>query len=288
MKQTILSILIIGVLTGCNTTPVPTKSQVTPITTNVVTTLETATPTEVQVTPTATAFPGIAVAFDKVNLVIPLSVASGVKGNIVPLVDGTDGAPWWAIAPEHLQLDLEDYILQDKQLQPQILIYPTNEYDAIAENITRLNTITKTPNQLFTDEILPTPLVNAVQLFASNKKVVSFQNGQGVRYVTQVDQYYAPINNYELFYYFSGLTNDQKYYITATLPISASNLPDNVQPGSPPVDITGLDSTQMEAVLQEYYNNMTTILNNTQANGFTPDLDLLDALINSISIVEGE
>jgi hypothetical protein len=88
-----------------------------------------------------------------------------------------------------------------------------------------------------------------------------------------------------LFYYFSGLTYDQKYYVTAILPIRMPNLPDSVQPGYP-IDITGLDSAQIEDALQAYYTNIATTLDDTQANVFMPDLEVLDNLISSISIVE--
>ncbi|MEO8354588.1 MAG: hypothetical protein ABI621_01610 [Chloroflexota bacterium] len=41
-------------------------------------------------------------------------------------------------------------------------------------------------------------------------QVINFQNGRGIRFLTQYAQYPAPINNHELFYHFQGLTNDGK------------------------------------------------------------------------------
>jgi hypothetical protein len=61
------------------------------------------------------------------------------------------------------------------------------------------------------------PFFNAAQVFASNIKVISFQNGKGVRFLTEYAQHAASANNHNLFYYFQGLTGDGAYYIIAIL-----------------------------------------------------------------------
>ena len=101
--------------------------------------------------------------------------------------------------------------------------------------------------------------------------------------LTQIAQDFVPINNHDLIYFFSGLTNDGKYYVVAILPINAPGLPENYQSGEFP---DPNDTTNAENALQEYYSNVTLLLNNTQADSFTPNINLLDTLINSINIVE--
>lgn len=247
---------------------------------------------EVTVIPTTTPFPGTPVSYDKVSLVIPPTIASGISGSTI-LLTAEDSAPWGS-EPEHIQVNLDNYILQGARLQPRIYLYPAEEYaalqDMIANNIAKLNSIFENPNQQLTDETLPFHLVNAARLFASNRKAIHFQNGQGIRYITQHAQYPAPINNYDLFYYFSGLTNSKKFYITVILPISTNQLPESAQLGDsqpagglylPP----GINNTN-ENDWREVYLNITTLLDNTQADAFSPSTNLLDDLIGSINIVD--
>ncbi len=246
--------------------------------------------TEVLATPTQTPFPGIQVSYDKISLVIPPTIASGISGNTIPPVEA-DSSPWGG-APEHIQIDLDNYFLQDMRSQPIINVYPADEYatlqDAIANNITKLNSVIENPSQQLTDEILPRYLVNAAQLFVSNRKVVTFQNGQGIRYLTQFAQYPAPINNHDVFYYFSGLTDNKQYYITVVLPINTNQLPENVQladsqPAGGLYFPPGFTNTN-ENDWREYHNSIANLLDNTQADAFIPNLDLLDTLISSINI----
>jgi hypothetical protein len=249
--------------------------------------------TEVPATPTTMPFPGTPVSYNKINLVIPPTIASGISGSIIPRTEA-DGAPWGG-EPEHIEVDLNNFLLQGPRAQPRIYIYPAEEFATlqvkIADNIANLNKIIETPDQQLTDEILPTRLINAAQLFASNRKVIPFRNGQGVRYITQYAQYPAPINNHDLVYYFSGLTDNKKFYIMVILPINTNQLPENAQLGATqpagglylPPDL----NSATESDLQKYYLDITTLLDNTQADAFTPSIDLLDASINSINIIDG-
>ncbi len=283
MKKISVLMGIVFFLTACmSNTPQPNSiSDADKIATIVAGTLSAVTlqapPTEIPATPTITPFPGIPVSYDKVSLVIPPTIANGISGNTLPRVDADSS--FWGGIPEHIHIDLNSYILQGTQPQPKIDVYPADEYatlqNAIANNIAKLNNIIENPTQQLNDESLPVYHTNAAQLFASNRKVIHFQNGQGVRYITEFAQYPAPINNHDVFYYFSGLTDNKKFYITIFLPINTNQLPENAQiVKTPPSD------------MQQYYLNITTLLNNTQADAFNPNIDLLDTLISSINIIE--
>jgi hypothetical protein len=297
MRKFSIFMMVIVFISACasNTPLTSSVSEANQIATIVAGTLSAANtqmpPTEIPATPTNTPFPGIPVSYGKVSLVIPPTIASGISGNTSPLIDA-NGSPLEG-APEVIQIDLDNYILQGTQSQPKIFFYPADEYAAfqnvIADNIVKLNSIIDNPDQQLDDETLPRYPVNAAQLFASNRKVVHFQNGQGIRYVTQFAQYPAPINNYDVFYYFSGLTDNKQYYITVVLPINTNQLPENVQladsqPAGGLYFPPGVTNTN-ESDWREYHNNIAHLLDNTQADAFTPNLDLLDALINSINII---
>lgn len=280
-------IFITSTLTAClnNSSVLTPTTDTNQIATIVAATLPPSLPTEDQVEPTITPFPGIPVSFEYLHLVLPPTLASRGSGNKVPSSEGTDVPPW-EISPEHIQLGLDAYILQNTRLQPQIFVYPSEEYamlqPSIAENITHLQEVLANPSKPLTDDVLPTYLINATQLFTSNTKIVAFQNGLGIRMLTQIAQDFVPINNQDLIYFFSGLTNDGKYYVVAILPINAPGLPENYQSGEFPDP----NDTNAENALQEYYSNVTLLLNNTQGDSFTPNINLLDTLINSINIVE--
>jgi hypothetical protein len=281
-------IFITSTLTAC----VNDSSVLTPTTdtnqkaTFVAATLSASLPTEDLVESAITPFPGIPVSFEYLHFVLPPTVASGSTGIKVPSSEGTEFPPW-EISPEHIQLDLDTYILQNTWLQPQIFVYPAEEYailqPTIAENITHLQEVLDNPGKPLTDDVLPTYHINAVQLFTSNKKIVPFQNGLGIRLLTQIAQDPVAINNHDLIYFFSGLTSDGQYYVVAILPINAPGLPENYQSGEFP---DPNDPTNAENALQEYYSNVTLLLNNTHGDSFTPNINLLDTLINSVNIVE--
>ena len=83
-----------------------------------------------------------------------------------------------------------------------------------------MNNILGAPGAPIAVAQLPTvPFFNAQQAFASNIQILSFQNGRGVRFLTEYAQYPVSANNQDLFYHFQGLTSDGAYYIIAILPI---------------------------------------------------------------------
>jgi hypothetical protein len=140
---------------------------------------------------------GGVVQFNNVSFTVPLGVAKDAKPETVPAVIDPNNSPWWEVAPEHLKFTLTDYQLQDKFLEPQIFVYPANEYAQLnstaAQQIQKLKTIIG--GAPLTKDAMPTFPVNAGPIFASNMQVIDFKSGRGVRMLTQYDQYPAIIMN---------------------------------------------------------------------------------------------
>jgi hypothetical protein len=233
-------------------------------------------------------FEGNAVSFGPLNLVLPPGLASGINGNQFPRAEGENIAPW-EVTPGHTQVELEGYILQGKFHKPQILIYPAQEYaemvPAVFESIHRLNNLLYDPNTPISNDNLPTvPFFNAAPIFASNIEVIPFQNGQGVRFLTEYAQYTAPVNNHELFYHFQGVTNDGADYVIAILPITALVLPETSDPESslPTGGIEFPDLNDPNVDWDSYYKAVAHNLDLLPANAFTPTINQLDALIQSM------
>jgi hypothetical protein len=239
-------------------------------------------------TPTAGSVPGVATSFDQLSLVLPAGLANGVSGTLVPKADDTNAAPW-DVAPAHIQLKLEGYALPDKFLQPQVYVYPAEEYaqarDSAALSLERLRAVLA--GAPVTADTLPfVPFFNAAQVFASNVKIIPFQNGQGVCMLTEYAQYFAPVNNYELIYHFEGLTGDGKYYVIAILPVTAPGLAENAQPDAavPAGGVPYPDINAANPGWPGYYGKVQQMLEGLQPGAFTPSLDQLDALIGSMSV----
>jgi hypothetical protein len=244
--------------------------------------------------PTATKPPvsaGTNITYSPLTVTIPQGIASGASGINFPRLDGEDAA-WWQKTPGHLQVSLGDYyILQGKTHQPAIYVYPASAYaemvPAAFESVHRLQNYLYDPNNVPALDQLPgVPFFNARILFAAHIQPVSFQNGRGIRYITEYGQYPAPANNTELFYNFIGLTSDGVYYIVAIFPVSSSVLAETPDAGAPlplrgtPYPFAANPSANMDA----YYIAVSDLLNVQPGDSFTPRLAELDQLIQSIWI----
>lgn len=231
-----------------------------------------------------------AVTFGRLSLDIPSSVADGASGIDIPPVTNADAA-YWQKTPGHLQVSLNDYyVLQGKLHQPQIYVYPAMPYvelvPAAFESMHRLRNVMNSAAPITPDQLPGVPFFNSAQVFASNIQAVSFQNGSGVRFLTEYGQYPAPVNNQELVYHFQGFSNDGEYYIVAIFPITAPGLSESSDPESA-VDIGGVAYPNMgdpSDYWKAYYAAAAHLLEATAPEAFTPSISQLDALIQSMSI----
>jgi hypothetical protein len=244
-------------------------------------------------TPAVQPSPGsmTAVTFGRLSLEIPAGVADGASGVEFPRNDSEEAA-YWDKTPGHWLVSLSDYyVLQGKFLQPQIYMYPALEYaqmvPAAFESMHRLRNVMNSLAPVTAGQLPMAPFFNATQVFASNVQAVSFQNGSGVRFLTEYAQYPAPVNNHELVYHFQGFSDDGEDYIVAIFPITAPVLAETSEVGSPlpPGGILypSLVDPDPEA-LQKYYDQVADLLNATSPEAFTPSISQLDALIQSMVV----
>jgi len=229
------------------------------------------------------------VTFGRLTLEIPSSVASGASGSEIPPATNEDAA-YWQKTPGHLQVSLGDYyILQGKFHQPQIYVYPAMAYvelvPAAFESMHRLRNVMNPIAPITPDQLPAVPFLNAAQVFASNIQAISFQNGSGVRFLTEYAQYPAPVNNYELVYHFQGFSNDGEYYVVAIFPITVPVLPETGDAGAtlPNAGIAyPFFADPDPETLQKYYEDVSSLLNAASPDAFTPSISQLDALIQSM------
>jgi hypothetical protein len=237
----------------------------------------------------APASTGTITTYQPLTVTIPQSIASGASGSNIPRLDD-ENAAWWQKTPGHTLVSLADYyVLPGKSNQPAIYVYPASAYaelvPAAFESIHRLNNYLYAPDNVPALDQLPgVPFLNAKTQFAAHIQPVSFQNGKGIRFITEYAQYPASANNTDLFYQFVGITADGAYYIVAILPVSSPVLAETPDAGAPlpPSGIPYPFAADPNANMAAYYIAVTDLLNAQPPQSFSPGLAELDALIQSM------
>ena len=148
-----------------------------------------------------------------------------------------------------------------------------------------MQNILANPSQPLAGNKLPyIPFFNAAAAFTAQEQIVQFQNGSGVRMLTQYAQSFAQVNNHELFYHFQGLTSDGQYYIIAILPISAPVLAESWDATAPQDGVPFPDHSDPDVDFQAYYDQIIAKLNTLSDEEFIPSLTKLDTLIGTLQI----
>jgi hypothetical protein len=227
-----------------------------------------------------------AVDYGGVHFDIHSALFKSIWPEVITAEPTTPGGPGWGVWPEHVRFtiagpkeDDPDVMRAGTAGQPQIMIYPTREFRAMSEfaavEIDELQSLLKSRPPAPENELPYLPLVNAAQVFHAQVKYLDFQNGSGVRYITQYSQDMTPIINQSIFYTFQGLTDDGNTYVVATFPISAEGLSDEP-------DIQ--DWNAFFAGYQDYIKETVNQLNEDSSDNFTPDLKFIDETIQSLSV----
>lgn len=216
-----------------------------------------------------------------VQFVYDTTLAQQITAQMVAAQTAPD-APDFSRFPAYEQIDLIGYPSKNTYHKPRIEIYSVAEFEQL--NPSAQAQIERLKQLLADVPAAPAsmpflPLFNAAQVFYAQPKYMNFQSGQGVRYLTQYDQAMIPVNNQEIFYTFQGLTSDGQWYIAALLPVTSGRLPDS-----------GTLSQEQMATLstpdgfKQYLGQIVGELNAAPPGEFTPSLDQLDALIQSLQV----
>jgi heat shock protein HslJ len=103
-----------------------------------------------------------------------------------------------------------------------------------------------------------------------------------VRWVGRFSQDLSPVMNYQLRYLFQGLSADGQTLISASYPITTELLPDDVEA------MTEDEMAAFEEDPQGFLEATTSALSFLAPTDFTPSLDALDAMIESLSASQPE
>ena len=239
-------------------------------------------PTEMAETTQMPLFVGKEIYANGIHFTLNPELAQDASSEIIAGVSDTTNLPEWEWTPEYTKISFSGYAATGETFhQPQILVIPIADYanlsPAAAGIIDNLRILLQTrPGELSTQGSLPfLPIWNAAQMLQSNIQYLDFQNGSGVRFLTQYGQAAYPVHSGALFYTFQGLTADERFYVAAILPTGNPALPD---PASINMDQAFYDN------FQQYIQDSEAQLNALPAESFIPNLNTLDRLIQSIVI----
>ncbi len=229
--------------------------------------------------------------FDSVSFTFGPDIAGSWTVEFVPEGPGssTSAGPVEYNDPEHIIFQLDNYAVTsanpESSQRPQIFIYPaaqmSEQNPGAAIRIEGLRTFLATPPTDLMDQsqgIPFLPLYNAAQVFHTQVKLIDFQNGKGVRFLTMYAQGPMPVVNAGIFYTFQGLTSDGHYYVAAVLPVNHPSLNANANDA---FDTEG-DDFMTDPV--NYIAGMAEMLDRQASSTFTPDLAALDAMIETLLV----
>jgi hypothetical protein len=141
------------------------------------------------------------------------------------------------------------------------------------------------------EEIPRIPFYDGSPEILTRFKTLSFVNGKGFIYLTQFNvDFYTIIDNEKLVYVFQGITNDNKYYVLATFPVTSKILSEDSF-----TDTTGnqklpdyfFDSPKhnlIEGKYRKYLSTIEELLNSQKVNDFEPDLSKIEKMLTSLNV----
>jgi hypothetical protein len=225
-----------------------------------------------------------------VSLVIPDGLATNTLTGTVPAF--TPQSENEHPVPEyvHISLECEPYNYCTIRTGD-INVYPAADLAAkdsrAADDIGAVQKILSKPDASYsTDDLpgLPPPYIPMGIGLSAQEKVIPFKNGRGVRYLLELKSDVSPIVN-DLTYFFSGLTDDGKYYITAEFDTSLPTLSNDASSNAaPPGGVPFTMSNNIGQTYDDYMKKITNLINTSSTDKFDPSLNSLDTLIQSISI----
>ncbi|MHB8630235.1 MAG: hypothetical protein ACYDBJ_24665 [Aggregatilineales bacterium] len=128
------------------------------------------------------------------------------------------------------------------------------------------------------DSILGFPQIPAGQVFHAKNQYLNFQGGSGIRFVPFYAQDVGPLTGDRLSYTFYGLTDDGKYYVALTIPLTTSVLQGNDKA------MPNESDPNIGTLYPAYVKQTVAKLDKAGPKDFSPSLDDLDALAQSITI----
>lgn len=219
-----------------------------------------------------------------VEFCYPGQYSNGYTQSMIPANPPSGDSPPWDVQPDSIEITLTGYPVANQYHDPIVRIYPVADYLALEPRIQTL--VDELQTLLASGATNPAsipfvPFFNAAQMMRAQVAYIDFQNGAGVRFITQYSQAALPISNDSAFYAFIGLTDDGAYLISATLPVTHPLFY---------MDNMTEPAEGWEAFVENfetYLDNMEAQLTTQPPEAFYPQLTPLDEMMASFLIPAG-
>ncbi len=217
-------------------------------------------------------------------------VADSYETQVVPATPYDASMPPGPVgAPEHLAVTFDGESLDEASFAGRVIyLIPVEAYetlwqdagnDYIATSVAALEELlAEQPADPESLPVLPPPpavMDLAVQVAYLD---VPGLDAEGVRWVGRFTQDLSPVMNYQLRYLFQGLTADGQTLISASFPITTALLPDSME------TMTADEQAAFDADPQGFLEATASALSFLSPTDFSPSLDALDAMIQSMAI----
>lgn len=207
----------------------------------------------------------------------PLSEMEIVGETLTPILPGPD-VPMYALSPAYIRFTFEN--------GGEMQVYTVDAFSRMdslfAEQLAAFNRViaerpTLTQNALNYVSFLR----GAVQVFAGRGEYVETEQLIGVRWLATTAQMDAPIYQSNVVYQFRAVTRDGRHYVRFSMPLFIEALP----PVEETTDIMmGYTWDESGDAYREYIAAVTAEIEAMSPENFAPRLEVLDALVESITI----
>lgn len=248
-------------------------------------------------------YDGFAVSYDGVSFVVSETLGDNVTVQFTPAERSTDDTRVrfpaelvFALIGEYPDPDYDE-----KFDFPSISIYRTDAYDdgyeRDADYIPNMfegtfqDTVETLANVLderpelsdynVTSNRLPDLAPNVAHGTLAYRDYLDFQSGSGYRFITFYEQAFFYAQNETLLYRFNGITELGSYLVVIEMPVNPPALPAPFELSS-----TANDADNGFARYQTYVDGVDTFFDAIPSEQWLPNLDMLDALVDSLVINE--
>ncbi len=213
-------------------------------------------------------------------------IAPAVSAADLPEYPATADGPGWGIAPAGVQFTFFDGTESSSYPSSTLTVYPAAGFSKLDPNtgsaLAELKALIASQSASSKDPLPEVPIINAAQVIrASIKSLTLGDGGQGVRFLTWYAQDLSVASNENLRYEFRGFSRDGRVYVSAQFAVRTPALPDTV-------DYQQIaDQYAQPSEYEKYLTEITDRLTSLPADQFTPGLDQLDALMQSLRFARG-
>lgn len=266
----VVAVLMIGLLAACSL-PLPGANE------------PTATEAPVAQPSSEPAPSGPTASFGGVSFSLDPAIAAAANGAAMPDSSDPTAPPEFDKGPARIAFSFDGYTGSTATIPALVYVYNAADLAAKPEEpmANSLVTLLQERPDLAGQQQLPfLPTVNAGQGLHAREAYRDFAGVSGIEYIALYAQGPSPITSDGLWYVFQGMTSDGQGYVSAVFPLGTDLFPAEI-----PADF---NYDEWFAGYDQYIADSRQALADAPVDRFTPALDKLDALVQSISVPPGQ